>query len=138
MECNTKQMGWIILCLLLLAPLPVAAKSDSALLNQRANFKAAEQALAKGDLGRYRGLKSSLKDYPLYPYLEYRELRWRLHGQKKDRIKDFITDYADTPLSWLLRNAWLDRLAKRGHWKTYAEFYKPSSKVARQCHYLQS
>ncbi|HEC15747.1 MAG TPA: murein transglycosylase [Sedimenticola sp.] len=137
MGLDFRQTGWILFCLLTLAPL-AAARDNSALPGQRADFKAAEQALARGDLGRYQRLKSSLRDYPLYPYLEYRELRRRLHRHKSSRIESFLTRYADTPLAGLLRNAWLDHLARRGRWQGYLAFYRPSGKTERQCHYLRA
>jgi len=131
-----RQLAWIVAWLLLLA-LPNAYGSDS-LSTQRTNFIAAEKFLSQGKLSRYRKLKASLETYPLYPYLEYKELRRRLHKQKKNRIQRFLTQYADTPLAKRLRRTWLDHLAKRGRWQTYLEFYKPTKNVKRQCRYLHA
>lgn len=135
MDFSSRQLGWMLFCMLL--PL-AAAQGSTTLLTQRANFKAAEQALQQGDKSSYKKLKASLKSYPLYPYLEYRELRWNLHKHKSERIEKFLTDYADTPLAAMLRNAWVDYLAKRGHWQSYLDFYQPSSKIKRQCNYLRA
>jgi len=125
----------MVFCLLL--PLAVA-QSSSTLLTQRADFKAAEKALSLGKKNRYQKLKSSLQDYPLYPYLDYKELRYSLHKQKDKRIEKFLADNIDTPLAARLRNAWLDHLAKRGRWQTYLTFYQPSRSVKRQCNHLRA
>lgn len=130
-----RQLIWIVASLLLILP---SAHGSASLSTQRADFIAAEKALSQGKASRYQKLKASLKSYPLYPYLEYKELRRKLHKQKKKQIQDFLTQYADSPLAIQLRNAWLDHLAKRDHWKTYLEFYLPSQKVTRQCHYLRA
>jgi len=130
-----RQLIWFVGCLLLMLS---NAHGSSSLSTQRTNFIAAEKFLSQGKLSRYRKLKASLEAYPLYPYLEYKELRRRLHKQKKNRIQRFLTRYADTPLAPQLRNAWLNHLAKRGRWQTYLEFYKPSLSVTRQCYYLRA
>ncbi len=130
-----RQPIWIIALLLLtLSHLHGAAS----LTTQRADFIAAEKALKQGKLSHYRKLKASLKHYPLYPYLEYKELRRKLHQQKKERIQQFLTHYADTPLATRLRNAWLNHLAKHGRWQSYLAFYTPYRNVTRQCHYLHA
>jgi len=130
-----RQLVWIVTSLLLILS---NADGSDLLSTQRTTFVAAEKALSQGKLSRYRKLRASLKAYPLYPYLEYSELRRRLHKQKKERIQHFLTRYADTPLATRLRNTWLDHLAKRGRWLSYLEFYTPSQSVTRQCHYLRA
>lgn len=42
---------------------------------QRKVFIAAEQALKRGQITRYRRLAARLEDYPLYPYLKYQRMR---------------------------------------------------------------
>jgi len=135
MICNYRQLLWFVGCLLLLLS---NAHGSISLSTQRADFLAAEKAISKGQVSRYRKLTASLKEYPLYPYLEYKELRRSLHKQKDKRIQQFLTHYADTPLASLLRNAWLNHLAKRGRWKTYLKFYKPSLSVTRECYHLRA
>ncbi len=105
---------------------------------QRADFLAAERALSKGRKTRYLKLKESLTNYPLYPYLEYRELRRNLGGVKAEQVRKFLDDQAQTPLAWRLRNAWLDRLARRGDWQTYLDFSEPHGSTKRRCNRLQA
>ncbi len=105
---------------------------------QRDRFLEAEKAFQRSETTRYRELKSGLQDYPLYPYLEYQELKQNLSGKRSSEIADFLDRYPGTPLAGLLRNAWLDHLARRGRWKEYLEFHLAPTNTERQCHYLHA
>lgn len=106
----------LLLALMLVAP-AVAATS------QRSNFLAAEQAYSRGDLGLYHSLKPGLIDYPLYPYLEYRELKKRLDTASSSEISKFLTNYSGSGPAYLLRARWLSRLASEGRWKEVIKIY---------------
>lgn len=106
---------------------------------ERADFVAAERAYAAGDSAEYKRLKQRLADYPLFQYLEYRELRGRLSTASPARISRFLDTYPDTPLAARLRKAWLKRLADENRWTDYARFFDPDdSDVTRRCHYLDA
>jgi len=106
---------------------------DSALAEQRETFLAADSALKKGQLSRYRSLKTKLTDYPLLPYLEYNYLRKRLHRLPEARIEQFLQQYQDTPLAERLRNSWLDTLARQAHWQKYLKYYQNGNSTKYQC-----
>ena len=134
-------IGKIWVCLLLLVLGPVAAgipEAEHTLEEKRAIFMDAERALKKGQISKYRRLKASLHDYPLYPYLEYRELRRRLGLLSNEQVEDFLSDNRNTPLADLMRRAWLDQLARQGRWQSYLMFYQPQHSVTRRCHYLRA
>lgn len=103
---------------------------------ERKTFVAAEEALRKGEITEYQTLSKSLEQYPLYPYLEYGELRYGFSKKKLPRVKRFIESYKDTPLSDLLRSAWLNYLAEKKEWGSYLELYTPQSNIKRQCNYI--
>jgi soluble lytic murein transglycosylase len=105
---------------------------------QRKAFLQAEAALHKGQGRRYRLLKDALLDYPLYPYLEYAELRGRLGHADATEVKAFLQRYADTPLARRIRGAWLDKLAARGSWEQFADAYTHSERVTRRCQWLRA
>lgn len=105
---------------------------------QRDEFLAAEKALKKGKTSEYRRLKARLKDYPLYPYLAYKELRDRLSRAKPKEVDRFLTDYANTPLAEVLRSAWLDVLARQQRWPEFLDYYQPTTKTERHCQRLQA
>lgn len=132
------QLALLLLAVFLLLS-PLAGASQGLLDSSRQKlFLAAEKALKSGNQTLYRELKTSLQDYPLYPYLEYQELRNSLSTARADEVEAFLERYADTPLADLLRKRWLNQLAGRKQWRDYLRFYRPDSSVTRQCHYLNA
>lgn len=115
---------------------PGTGSSSQDLDTQRKAFLAVEKILATGDMSRYNSLKTSLKDYPLYPYLEYKALQLQLTRLDSSQADAFITRYADSPLSRQMRRKWLSQLADRGKWWTYLVFYRPNLGTTLKCHYL--
>ena len=107
-----------LLLSLSLAGVPVAAD----LIDQRTDFVKAEKALERGDLQEFNRLQTGLRDYPLYPYLEYQALFQGLAKADAKKITAFLDSYAATPLSERLRAHWLDQLAKQGRWSDYLVF----------------
>ena len=130
----------LIVMLMLFVPVPSlpAAEENSERKTQRSNFLAAERALNKGKTREYLKLRAALENYPLYPYLEYREIRRNLSRESPERVREFLNSYADTPLAWRLHNAWLNRLARRGDWETYLDFSEPGGSTKRRCTRLQA
>ncbi len=104
----------------------VSPTSVADLQSQREMFVRAEKALDANNLKSYRALKKQLTNYPLSPYLEYRELKKFLSSQKPENIEKFLLKHADTPLSDRLRRDWLKNLAKRKQWQTFVKFYQPN------------
>ncbi len=125
-----------VFCLALCAANPAQAKID--VETQRQQFEAAEKALQAGQHKTFERLKRQLRGYPLYPYLEYADIKRKLDSVQTRKISRFLLDHHDTPLADRLRDGWLDRLAKRGQWREYLLFYEPDSNVSRRCHYAQA
>jgi len=105
--------------------------------DDRKDFLAAEAALARGERRVLDDLIQGLKNYPLYPYLRYRQLSQSMESATREEIEAFLTDYADTPQAHRLRRSWLDRLAKQGRWKEFVRFYVPDDSIKRRCHYVR-
>jgi len=129
----------MVLCLVLgvnaasLHAAPLHAADNPALSDAQRDFVAAESALEHGQRIRFRHLMAKLRDYPLYPYLRYAELkRYISHARPKD-IRNFREAYADTPLPARLQRNWLNSLARHRRWKEYIEHYQPSNSTAQQC-----
>lgn len=106
----------LLLALIVLNPATAAT-------SQRSSFLAAEQAYSRGDLGLYHSLKPGLKDYPLYPYLEYRELKKRLDTASSSEVSKFLKNYSGSGPAYLLRARWLSRLAAEGRWVEVIKSY---------------
>ncbi len=104
---------------------------------QRKLFLGAEKIAAAGKT-LPGNMDSLLRNYPLYPYLEYARLKHRLGTVKNQEVADFLEKNEHTPLAALLRARWLNVLANRQDWKSYIRFYTPQSNISRQCHYLQA
>jgi len=106
---------------------------------QRELYEQAVNALAKRSLRQFQDLKSSLHDYPLYPYLEYGELSVLLHHATTGDIQGFLDKYGDTPLATRLRIQWLERLQGRDRWRDFLAFYTPDVKSTEfDCFYQRA
>ena len=118
--------------------LPVVAVSETLSAEQQ-DYLQALKALESNKKSEFNRLKKSLRDYPLYPYLEYEELSRNIGGNSRT-IKSFISRYADTPLADRLHNRWLKALAKGKSWNSYYSNYDSrfDSNQELQCHYLNA
>lgn len=111
---------------------------DTALLEQRKQYRAAKKSLQADHLKAFEKTSESLKDYPLYPYLRYDYLSRRLWKVKSAEIIDFLKDYGDLPMANDLRRSWLKLLIKRGQWQSYVDNYTPQADKTLQCYQLQA
>lgn len=104
---------------------------------QRQSYKQLLTYLESRQFTRFQSEKQSLRDYPLYPYLEYRYLIRRLSRQSQADIDEFTTQYVDTPLANQLKQNWLYSLGKRGQWRDYLAAYSPDDNNSKenQCFY---
>lgn len=100
-----------------------------ALQNQRDAFQTADQTLRNGTAIDY----SALRDYPLYPYLRYRDLSRRLPEFPASEVRDFLQTYSGSPLAGPLRNAWLRRLAEAKRWDDYLRDAVPGRDPTFEC-----
>ncbi|MCU0970770.1 MAG: transglycosylase SLT domain-containing protein [Gammaproteobacteria bacterium] len=133
-----RDTGWnaaIPLLISLLAAMPAAGGSPA---QQREDFVAAESALRRGDSSTYVELKLRLQDYPLYPYLEYEEIRGSNGGASAARVEAFLGQYADTPLAASVRAGWLEQLARAGRWGAFLEAYQYERPESLRCHYANA
>ena len=104
---------------------------------QRTRFLAAEKALRLRRMPEFRRLLPTLTDYPLYPYLQYQDIKHRLHKTSaQQEVLVFLKQYQNLPISRSLRRKLLRQLARQGHWQQYLDFYTPTKNVRLQCHYL--
>jgi soluble lytic murein transglycosylase len=104
----------------------------------RALFLKADKALDGNRLGYYRQLAGQLQDYPLYPYLQFKQLRRHLNTADPDEITAFIERHEDDPLGWRLRQSWLYTLAKQRDWPQFLEAWRDQQPAKLQCYKLQA
>ncbi|MEN8206722.1 MAG: transglycosylase SLT domain-containing protein [Pseudomonadota bacterium] len=114
-----------------------AATSGDPYKEDRVRFLKAYKALNEhryGDSGR---LAKQLKDYPLYPYLEFWDMRGNLQHAGNENIAAFIEKYQDDSVSARMRQSWLYQLARQQDWETFLEVYQGNQPVTLQCYKLQ-
>ncbi len=136
-----RRLPWILslISLGLIGLVFVSTSLADDLTAQEKKFLAAEQALARNNLTAFRQFAPALKDYPLYPYLQYEALRRQLHNTPSSAIELFLTTYAETPLAARLRNQWLLLLGQQKNWSEFLHIYDPQTQsVTLQCLCLQA
>lgn len=105
---------------------------------QRLQFLDAEKYFRSGNTYRYKATKNQLIDYPLYPYLLYKDLRKNLHLVDSNQVRRYLYKYGDTPIGDKLRKNYLLRLASSNNWEDYIAFYKDYDSTKLHCLYRKS
>ncbi|MDP1708538.1 MAG: transglycosylase SLT domain-containing protein [Gammaproteobacteria bacterium] len=139
MRLCCRSLPALLLCITPFIWTSAHADGANTLEQQRSGFLAARQALDKGDMKTYQRLADQLRDYPLYPYLRYDELRQRIADVPEGEIRDFLSRYSDSAVSSRLRAAWLSALISAKQWQTYLQEYRPypnEQGVALRCYEL--
>lgn len=129
----------ISLCFTPLGWMLAHADGMSVLEQQRSDFLAARKALEAGDTRTYQRLADQLRDYLLFPYLRYDDLRARIADAPEKEIRDFLDRYSDSVVSSRLRATWLYALISAKQWQTYLQEYRryPNEQgVALYCYQL--
>jgi soluble lytic murein transglycosylase len=107
-------------------------------VQQRKLFWQARQLLMRQHYPSFSNLKAKLKDYPLYPYLIFIQLKRQGSYANRSEIDRFLQTYDNTPLAVKLRADWLVYLAKKKDWNHFIHYYQPIYGTPLQCYYLQS
>jgi len=107
--------------------------SDEELAHLRQLFLKAENAIKRKNDAQYFLLTEQLKEYPLYPYLQYQWLKKHLGSER--RIKHFLNEHPSSRYAKKLKRHWLHSLAKRKQWSLFLEFYSTTSETKLNCYY---
>ncbi len=128
----------ILLLLLTLSALPRAgAAADIA--EQRQQYREALAALRAQRNDEFAKLAAGLRDYPLYPYLEYHDLRRRIYQLPEKELAEFFAKWPDTPLLASLRDSWLLALAQQESWDRYLQVWRPEVRSTElHCYHLRA
>ncbi|SNY68800.1 murein transglycosylase [Enterobacter sp. CC120223-11] len=133
---NAKPMTWRLLaagvCLLTVSS---AVHADS-LDEQRDRYAQIKLAWDNKQMDVVAQLMPTLKDYPLYPYLEYRQLTADLMNEPALSVSQFVQAYPTIPSARTLKNRFVNELARREDWRGLLAFSpeKPTTTEA-QCNY---
>jgi len=120
------------------AVVPAAFALDQQTMLQRLTFQDAEHALTAGHLNLYHELAKQLRDYPLYPYLKYAEIKRSLGGSNDKDVQRFLEDYSNTPLAPRLQYLWLKSLAHKRQWRTLIQNFYYTNDTGLQCDYAHA
>ena len=116
---------------------PTSAATDDPLAADRALFLKAHKALNEKSFRDYRKLEKQLTHYPLYPYLEFWDMRSNLVHVSNEDIADFIERHQGESVSARMRQSWLYQLARQQDWDTFLDVYSGNQPVTLQCYKLQ-
>lgn len=111
---------------------------DPALAAQRADFLAAEQALAAGRLKEYRQLVEGLQTYPLLGYLHIDEIERRFASASDSEIAALLDAQDELPPASALRTRWLERAAERSDWATLLSAWQPRRNAELRCQHARA
>lgn len=110
-----------------------ASVKATPLEQQRSDFLRAEKLLAQGNNTAFLAFSHSLRDYPLYPALQYRWLRKRLTDSTQ--VQAFLQHYANSYYAELLRLDWLRYLFSQTRWQDFMQYYHVNDGVAFGCQF---
>jgi len=120
-------------CLLvLLAPMTLAQAADASIVTLRNTFLQAERYIAEQRDDDFHVLADTLKDYPLFPYLQYQWLSQHLADEQA--VKTFMLEQAQSRYAVLLQQKWLESLGQKRQWTTFLTHYRPGHDQALQCY----
>ncbi|MEE9352032.1 MAG: hypothetical protein V3U78_07210, partial [Thiotrichaceae bacterium] len=130
-----KRSIWLILSLAITTISMTTSAFATKIEMQRAQFDAVYKDVKAGK----KTATSHLKDYPLYPYLEYEKIRRHLKSTSEKDLLTFIDKYKNTPLSDKLWSHWLGRLAKQKKWRKIVSVYSPlAADTSARCYYFEA
>lgn len=106
----------------------------------RSLFLHAEKALKNKNWSTYYSLKTQLAQYPLYPYLIYKEY---IYFSKKNQLSvkqmaQFRHEFPDFPLIPFLKEKWVKDRAQEKNWQAIHQMGPFSKKAKYTCYWLQS
>nr|WP_202624890.1 murein transglycosylase [Cronobacter muytjensii] len=119
-------------CLLALGQ---AARADS-LDEQRSRYAQIKQAWDNRQMDVVEQLMPTLQTYPLYPYLQYRQLTDDLMNQPTLTVQQFIQANPTLPPARSLTSRFVNELARREDWRGLLAFSpQPPGSTEAQCNY---
>ena len=133
---TSRQAAWRWLaagvCLLTLGQ---AARADS-LDEQRSRYAQIKQAWDNRQMDVVEQLMPTLQTYPLYPYLQYRQLTDDLMNEPTIAVQQFIQANPTLPPARTLTSRFVNELARREDWRGLLAFSpQPPGSTEAQCNY---
>ena len=127
-----RQTGLILLTSAMTAAGLLAAENPEP--TQREDFTRAWWAAAHGKRADFEQLIPGLRDYQLYPYLQYEDLRYRRALVSDEEMVSFLEDHEDWAFTAGLKKSWLRTLGARSRWDSLIKYAPGSSDTEIQCY----
>lgn len=103
---------------------------------QRQRYQQVKQAWDSNQMDIVMQLMPTLRDYPLYPYLEYRRLTQDLSQVSAAQVNDFMSRNPTLPPARSLSSRFINELARREDWRGLLTFSQQAPKAAAaRCNY---
>ncbi|WP_313774126.1 murein transglycosylase [Enterobacter huaxiensis] len=133
---RAKQVVWRLLAASVCVMAVSQAVHADSLDEQRNRYAQIKQAWDNKQVDTVQALMPTLKDYPLYPYLEYRQITDDLMNQPTVTVNNFIQANPTLPPARNLQSRFVNELARREDWRGLLAFSpeKPGTTEA-QCNY---
>ena len=133
---RAKQVVWRLLAASVCVMAVSQAVHADSLDEQRNRYAQIKQAWDNKQMDTVQALMPTLKDYPLYPYLEYRQITDDLMNQPTVTVNNFIQANPTLPPARNLQSRFVNELARREDWRGLLAFSpeKPGTTEA-QCNY---
>ena len=91
-------------------------------------------ALVQAEAGRFDASRAaSLASHPLYPWVEYADLRRRVETLPAAQAQSFLQRHEGQAVAEALRAAWLPALARRQDWRSFLAAWKPTDNAILKC-----
>jgi soluble lytic murein transglycosylase len=135
---RTTGKRFILATVVAILAIPTASGLERRTMLQRLAFADAEHALKVGNLSTYHQLEQQLRDYPLYPYLKFEEIKRNLGSQNYKDVQRFLETNPGTPLATRLHYLWLKSLARKHQWGTLIDNFYYTNDVALQCDFAHA
>lgn len=103
---------------------------------QRTRYEKAIAAIERNDMATFSRLKSEVTDYPLYPYLDYRDFMHDINDASSKEVNAFLEKYPDLPFNGTVRARHISALATKKKWSQLVAFQPDVPRgESYQCNY---
>lgn len=103
---------------------------------QRTRYEKAIAAIERNDMATFSRLKSEVTDYPLYPYLDYRDFMHDINDASSKEVNAFLEKYPDLPFNGTVRARHISALATKKKWSQLVAFQQDVPRgESYQCNY---
>lgn len=108
------------------------------LSKQQRDFLQSYETLKKGEIVDPEIL-NGLKNYPLYPYLDYIRIKRRINSVSEQTLERFIRRHPNSYLADRLMLVWLSRKILRQQWQSVIDFHRPGKGgITAECYFLEA